>query len=111
MRGNDALTGACDVLVTDSLTGNILVKMLSALSTGGNYESIGYGYGPGVGEGYRDIVCIVSRASGGAPVIANAVQFAGEAAKAKLPELVAEELEKAGGFTAPAESSVEKPPG
>ena len=108
MRGNDALTGACDVLVTDSLTGNILVKMLSALSTGGNYESIGYGYGPGVGEGYRDIVCIVSRASG-APVIANAVQFAGEAAKAKLPELVAEELEKAG-FTAPAESSVEKPP-
>ena len=50
MRGNDALTGSCDVLVTDSLTGNILVKMLSALNTGGSIESVGYGYGPGVGE-------------------------------------------------------------
>jgi len=48
MRGNDILRGACQVLVTDSLTGNILVKMLSSLTTGGNYETLGYGYGPGV---------------------------------------------------------------
>ena len=45
MRGNDVLAGSCDVLVTDSLTGNILVKMLSALTTGGGIETVGYGYG------------------------------------------------------------------
>ena len=49
--GNDVLAGTPDVLVTDSLTGNIMVKMLSALNTGGSIESVGYGYGPGVGEG------------------------------------------------------------
>ena len=31
MRGNDVLEGTPDVLVTDSLTGNVLVKMLAAL--------------------------------------------------------------------------------
>ena len=33
--GNDVLQGTPDVLVCDSLTGNVLVKMLSAFSTGG----------------------------------------------------------------------------
>lgn len=109
MRGNDALTGACDVLVTDSLTGNILVKMLSALNTGGSIESAGYGYGPGVGEGYEQIINIVSRASG-APVIAGAIEFAAEMAKAKLPELVTSELSKAKLIKTDAASSVHKPP-
>lgn len=108
MRGNDALTGSCDVLVTDSLTGNILVKMLSALNTGGSYESIGHGYGPGVGENYNQIICIVSRASG-SPVIANALEFAAEMAKADLPKLVDSELAKAG-LTKPGDSSIQKPP-
>lgn len=109
MRGNDALTGACDVLVTDSLTGNILVKMLSALNTGGSYESVGYGYGPGVGESYDQIICIVSRASG-APVIANALEFAAEMAKAGLPELVTAELTRAELIKPSTTSHVEKPP-
>ncbi len=109
MRGNDALTGACDVLVTDSLTGNILVKMLSALNTGGSIESVGYGYGPGVGEGYKQIVNIVSRASG-APVIAGAVEFAADMANAKLPELVEAELTKAKLIKAEAADGVQKPP-
>ncbi|MDD3192901.1 MAG: glycine/sarcosine/betaine reductase complex component C subunit alpha [Oscillospiraceae bacterium] len=74
MRGNDLLAASCDVMVTDSLTGNILMKTLSAFTTGGSYESAGYGYGPGIGEGYDRLVLIVSRASG-APVIANAIQF------------------------------------
>ena len=52
MRGNDLLVGACDVMVTDSLTGNILMKMMSSYCTGGSYEAVGYGYGPGIGEGY-----------------------------------------------------------
>ncbi|MEW6524028.1 MAG: glycine/sarcosine/betaine reductase complex component C subunit alpha [Bacillota bacterium] len=75
LRGNDVLAGTADVLVTDSLTGNVLMKMLSAFTTGGEYEVTGYGYGPGVGEGYHRIVCILSRASG-APVVSNAIRYA-----------------------------------
>jgi len=41
MRGNDLLAASCDVMVTDTLTGNLLVKILSAFTTGGDYESIG----------------------------------------------------------------------
>src|SRR5699024_12191475 len=74
MRGNDVLQASPDVMVTDPLTGNILIKMLSSYSTGGSFEATGYGYGPGIGEGYEQLVMIVSRASG-APVIANAIRF------------------------------------
>jgi len=75
MRGNDVLAASCDVLVTDPLTGNILMKTLSSFTTGGSYESLGWGYGPGIGEGYDKLVLILSRASG-APVVANAIEFA-----------------------------------
>lgn len=74
MRGNDVLQGVPDVLVTDSLTGNILVKMLSSFTTGGSYEAVGYGYGPGIGDGYDKLVLIISRASG-TPVITNALAY------------------------------------
>lgn len=77
MRGNDVLQASPDIMVTDSLTGNILVKMLSSFNTGGSFEATGYGYGPGIGEGYEQLVMIVSRASG-APVIANAIRYAGQ---------------------------------
>jgi betaine reductase len=91
MRGNDVLGGTPDVLVTDSLTGNVLMKMLSAYSTGGIYESVGAGYGPGVGEGYKQIIHIISRASGAA-VIANAIAYAGDMAAGDLPAKVAAEV-------------------
>ena len=80
LRGNDLLTGSCDVCVTDSLTGNILVKMMSAFTTGGSYESLGDGYGPGIGVGYDKLVMIISRASG-APVLSGAIQYAAELVK------------------------------
>lgn len=48
LRGNDVLQGTPDVLVTDSLTGNVLIKMLSAYTTGGSFEAAGFGYGPGM---------------------------------------------------------------
>lgn len=83
MRGNDVLQGTPDILVTDSLTGNILVKMLSAAQSGGSYEAVGYGYGPGIGEGYDQLVMIVSRASG-APVIANAIRYAASLVKGNV---------------------------
>ena len=91
MRGNDLLVGAPDVMVTDTLTGNVLMKIFSSYTTGGDYESIGYGYGPGVGEGYDKIVLILSRASG-APVVANALKYAGEVAKGQLLKVVADEF-------------------
>ena len=74
MRGNDLLTGTPDVMITDSLTGNILMKMFSSYNTGGSYEASGYGYGPGVGEGYERLINIISRASG-APVICEALRY------------------------------------
>lgn len=94
LRGNDVLAGSADVVVTDSLTGNLLMKLLSAFTTGGTYESTGWGYGPGVGPGYDRIICIVSRASG-APVIARALRFAAELARGRLPAVVAAELDAA----------------
>ena len=39
MRGNDVLQGTPDVMVCDSLTGNVLIKMLSSFTTGGSFES------------------------------------------------------------------------
>lgn len=98
MRGNDVLSGACDVLVADSLTGNILVKMLSAFSTGGSYEAVGCGYGPGIGKNQKELVLIVSRASG-APVIAGALEFAADLVKGNVAKVSANEFalaEKAG---------------
>ena len=90
MRGNDLLVGACDVMVTDSLTGNILMKMMSSYCTGGSYEAVGYGYGPGIGEGYDRLVLIVSRASG-APVLANAMEYAAQLVKGNYREIAAKE--------------------
>ncbi len=94
MRGNDLLAGAADVIVTDTLTGNVLVKVLSAFSSGGRRETMGFGYGPGVGPGFDKVICIISRASG-APVVANALRLAGQAAKGNLVGVAAAEIESA----------------
>lgn len=75
MRGNDMLMASADVMVMDSLTGNLMMKMFSAFTTGGNYEASGWGYGPGIGEEHDKLVMIISRASG-APVIAGAIEYA-----------------------------------
>lgn len=91
LRGNDVLAGAVDVCVCDTLTGNVLMKMLAAFTAGGSYESCGWGYGPSVGEHWDKVVSIVSRASG-APVIANALLFTVTAVRGKLPQMVAQEL-------------------
>lgn len=85
LRGNDILMGACDVMVMDSLTGNVVIKMLSSFTSGGHYETVGYGYGPGIGEGYDRLVFIVSRASGAA-VVANALVYAAQVAQGDWQE-------------------------
>ena len=91
MRGNDLLAGVCDVMVCDPLTGNILMKTLSAFTTGGSYESIGWGYGPGIGEDYGRLVMIVSRASG-APVIAGAIGYAAQLVRGNIREVAGREF-------------------
>ncbi|QZY57332.1 glycine/sarcosine/betaine reductase complex component C subunit alpha [Crassaminicella profunda] len=94
MRGNDLLGGTADVMVNDTLTGNIMMKVFSSFTTGGSYEGVGYGYGPGVGEDYDRIILILSRASG-SPVVANALSYAAKVAKGKITKVAKEEYEKA----------------
>ena len=123
MRGNDVLQGSPDVMVMDSLTGNVLIKMLSAYTTGGSFEATGYGYGPGIGMDYNKLILIISRASG-APLIANALEFAAQLVRGKVFAVAKEEFAKAekAGFSrilearkaaskaAPAEEEVKAPP-
>ena len=90
MRGNDLLMGSVDVMVCDALTGNILMKMFSSFNTGGSYEAVGFGYGPGIGEGYNRNICIISRASGAA-VIANALEYCASVARGNFKKIAAEE--------------------
>ncbi len=94
MRGNDLLAGTPDVMVTDTLTGNILMKMFSSYTTGGSYESSGYGYGPGIGEDYKRLVLILSRASG-SPVVANAISYAGDLVRNNVLEIANNEFKSA----------------
>ncbi|MBQ7895362.1 MAG: glycine reductase [Oscillospiraceae bacterium] len=98
LRGNDVLQGTPDILVTDSLTGNVLIKMMSAFTTGGSFEATGYGYGPGIGMDngklYKKLVLIISRASG-APLIANALEYAAEVVRGKIFKIAEEEYKKA----------------
>lgn len=94
LRGNDVLAGSCDVAVMDSLTGNVVIKMLSAFSSGGIYETTGDGYGPGIGEGYERLVAIVSRASGTA-VVANALSYAAQIAGSPWQQIASAEYQQA----------------
>ena len=94
MRGNDLLAAASDIMVMDTLTGNIMMKMFSSYTTGGSYESLGYGYGPGVGDNYGKIINILSRASG-APVVCEALRYAASCAKGGLTKIAKEEFDKA----------------
>jgi glycine reductase len=94
MRGNDLLRGNADVFVADTLTGNILMKMLSSFTTGGGYESTGSGYGPGLGENFNRLVMILSRASG-APVAANAILYAAQLLKGNIFQKLSDEIDSA----------------
>lgn len=94
LRGNDVLTASADVIVTDTLTGNILNKIMSGFTSGGTYEVTGYGYGPGVGEGFDKTVLILSRASG-TPVVKNAIKYAADLVKGDFMVHAAEEMKKA----------------
>mgnify|MGYP000844245976 FL=1 len=94
LRGNDLLTGNVDVVVCDTLTGNILMKMFSSFTSGGNYETAGCGYGPGIGAETRDLIAIISRASG-TPVVANALCYCASMVRSNISKIQKEEIEKA----------------
>lgn len=91
LRGNDLLCGAVDVCVTDTLTGNALMKVFASFTSGGSRETCGWGYGPSVGEGWDKVISIVSRASG-APVITGALLYTARAVRAGLPGKIREEF-------------------
>ncbi len=93
MRGNDLMLGSVDVMVCDSLTGNILMKLFSSFNSGGKIEALGYGYGPGIGFDYDKCVLIISRASG-ASVISKALVYGYELAKGDIIETVKSEKAK-----------------
>ncbi|PKK39997.1 Glycine/sarcosine/betaine reductase component C chain 2 [Clostridiaceae bacterium JG1575] len=93
LRGNDLLMGAVDVVVTDTLTGNLLIKLFSSFTSGGRYETVGSAYGPGIGEGYERNVLILSRASG-IPVIANAIKYGYDVIHGDINRVAAEEFKK-----------------
>lgn len=93
MRGNDLLAGTPDVMVTDTLTGNLLMKMFSSFTTGGDYEASGYGYGPGIGENYGRLINIISRASGAA-VICEALRYCATCAQNGVADISKAEFEK-----------------
>ena len=94
MRGNDLLAGTPDVMVCDSLTGNLLIKIFSSFTTGGDYETVGAGYGPGVGKDYGKLVNIVSRASG-APLICEALRYCATCAQNNLIDKANDEFKRA----------------
>lgn len=91
LRGNDLLMGAVDVVVTDTLTGNLLIKLFSSFTSGGKYETTGSAYGPGIGEGYDRNVLILSRASG-TPVIANAIKYGYDVIHGNINQMAAKEF-------------------
>ncbi len=93
LRGNDILAGAVDVLVCDSLTGNAIVKLLAAFTTGGRIEVTGSGYGPGVGPAAA-AVGIISRATSAA-VTANALLLMARMVRGEAWRIYAEEREAA----------------
>ncbi|MBT3275328.1 MAG: glycine reductase [Spirochaetales bacterium] len=90
LRGNDILSGGPDVLVCDSLTGNVITKMLASFSSSGSIETEGSGYGPGIGD-FPSLVCIVSRASSG-PVVRDALLLAEKYSAVDLLELYKMEM-------------------
>ncbi|PID28282.1 MAG: glycine reductase [Candidatus Cloacimonadota bacterium] len=94
MRGNDLLVGTPDVMVCDTLTGNLLMKMFSSFTTGGSYEASGYGYGPGIGENFDSVISIISRASG-APVICEALRYNADAVSGKVFDILKKEFDSA----------------
>ncbi|WP_000785573.1 glycine/sarcosine/betaine reductase complex component C subunit alpha [Escherichia coli] len=83
MRGNDLIRATPDVMVCDTLTGNLLIKLFSAGLSGGDMETLGRGYGIGLGPDHTSLIGIISRASGPA-TIAQALLFCARMAHNQL---------------------------
>ena len=90
LRGNDILAGSVDVAVCDSLTGNIITKLIGSYSSSGTIEEYGSGYGPGIGN-FDSRICIISRASA-AIVVKDAILFALRTSEVDLKALYKDEI-------------------
>ena len=89
LRGNDVLAGSVDVAVCDSLTGNLIMKLLAASENKGRIETSGAGYGPGIGVGMDSLVGIISRATS-AGVTASALRYLARMVRGNLPGIFAD---------------------
>ena len=89
LRGNDVLAGTVDVAVCDSLTGNLIMKLLAASETDGTIETKGSGYGPGIGVCMESLVGIISRATS-PEVTGAALLYLARMVRGNLPGVVAE---------------------
>jgi glycerol-3-phosphate acyltransferase PlsX len=127
LEGNDLLTGAADVVVTDGFTGNVVLKTIegTAKAVGGAVSSAarsgpmsaagGLLLRPALGGLRRQMdpdstggaillglrgVAVVGHGSSGPQGIANAVRLAARAVKERAVERTAELLERSGGTRA-----------
>ncbi len=91
LRGNDILGRSDRRMRYRHPHGQRAHEDVLSFTTGGSYESLGWGYGPSVGEGWNRVISIISRASG-APVIAGALEYTAKVVSGRLPEKTAAEL-------------------
>jgi betaine reductase len=91
LRGNDVLAGTTDICVCDTLTGNVIMKLLGSFTNGGAADVLGWGYGPSVGEKWTTTVNIVSRASR-ASVVAHAIWYSAAVARGGVADCVKTEI-------------------
>ena len=90
MRGNDVLQGTPDVMVCDSLTGNVLIKMLSSFTTGGTSSPPATAMAPAsagaMTTGAYHLPCLRR------PLIANALSFADELVRGGVQKIAKAEF-------------------
>jgi phosphate acyltransferase len=127
LEGNDLLTGAADVIVTDGFTGNVVLKTIegTAKAVGGAVSAAarsgpvaaagGFLLRPALGGLRRQMdpdstggaillglrgVAVVGHGSSGPQGVANAVRLAARAVEERAVERTAELLERSGGTRA-----------
>ncbi len=94
MRGNDVLQGTPDIMVMDSLTGNVTIKMMSAHTTGGSFEAAAMAMAPASARTTTSSSSS-SPAPAARPLIANAIEYAAQLVRGKVFEVAKKEFEAA----------------
>ncbi|MCF8008887.1 MAG: hypothetical protein K9K32_03895 [Halanaerobiales bacterium] len=86
MKGDDLLMKVLDVMVTDILNDNMLMKIFSSFTTDRRYKVRGFGYEPGVRTKYDNLIRIISKTYK-APVIVNVIKYMIEVSRGNLLQI------------------------